>query len=184
MVTPYTGVSWKRTPLAGSLADAGTTGLAGGQPLRGAGRDADRLRLVRSQNDAPRGINDHVRRGPILGGGLGDVDQTPVLGHAAKLDRDAVGRRLLADIVEDDLGALAAVEQIANAGERGRGSEKKRRSEYAKDGLGPAVHHGDPPLCSGLERSPPLWSGMVYFRSTMAVEPAEMCQKCRVWAVQ
>ena len=107
--------------------------------------DADRLRLVRSQNDAARGVDDHVGRGFVLGGGLGNVDQTAVLGHSAELDRDAIGRRLLADIVEDDLGALAAVEddpgrsdeQVANASERGRGGEEKRRSERAKDGLGP-----------------------------------------------
>ena len=56
--------------------------------------------------------------------GVGDVDQVAALGHPAELDGDAVGRGLVADIVEDHLRALAAVEddpgrrdqQVADAG--------------------------------------------------------------------
>ena len=114
--------------------------FAVGQALRRPRGDADRLRLVRRQSDPARRVDDHVGRGLVRGGRLGDVDQAAVLGHPAELDRDAIGRRLLADIVEDDLGALAAVEhdprrsdeQVADAGLGGRRSGEERRGDSSR----------------------------------------------------
>ena len=76
-----------------------------GQALRRPGGDPDRLRLVRRERHPARRVNDHVRGRFLLRRRLGDVGQLSVRGHPPEFDRDAVGRGLVADIVEHDLGA-------------------------------------------------------------------------------
>ena len=140
--------------------------FAVGQALRRAGGDADRLRLVRRQRDPARRIDDHVGRGLVLGGRLGDVDQAAVLGHPAELDRDAIGRGLLADIVEDDLGALAAVEhdprrsdeQVADAGLGRRRQSEQRRGEARRDD-----RTGSSEFIIGDPHFAPVWSDRLLF---------------------
>ena len=72
--------------------------------------------------------------------GIGHVVEHPVGGHAPKLDRHTIGRDVLADVVEDDFGAAAAVEhdpgrsdeQVADAGlGSGRGEVRSEASSAA-----------------------------------------------------
>ena len=57
------------------------------------------------------------------------VGELPVRGHPPKFDRDAVGGRLVADIVEHDLGAAAAIED----------DSRRSDQQVADAGLGPAL---------------------------------------------
>ena len=164
--------------------------LAVGQPLRRAGVDPDRLRLVGRQRDPARRVDDHVAGRFLRGGGLLHFFQRAVGQHPAELDRDAVGRRLFADIVEDHLGALAAVEdeagrrdqQVADGGLGAAREERERRCRQRRGGEMDLqiLHFGDPQLFSVMERSPRLASGMVDFRSTIFLQPQrKRGRRCR-----
>ena len=112
--------------------------FAVGEALRGARVDADRLRLVGRQRDLARGVEDHRLGGAFARVGGGDGFERAVGLHPLELDRDAVGRDVVADIVEDDLGPAAPVEddprrrdqQVADPGvERGRDERERGGGE-------------------------------------------------------
>ena len=127
---------------------------------------------MRRQHDPARRIDDHVRRVLVLGGRRGDVDQAAVLGHPPEFDRHAIGRRLLADVVEDDLGALAAVEhdprrrdeQIADPRPGGRRSARKaarRQGGAQSEDLVQRFISAIPTLLqSGAIASSLVWNGL------------------------
>ena len=149
-----------------------------GQALGRTRGDPDRLGFPGSEGHPARRVDNHILGLLVACRRIGDVDELPVGRHPPELDGDSVGRRLVSDIVEHDLGALPAVEhdpgggdeEIADTSEGRRSEGEKRSGQHSRpQDLGKRIHPANPHKSPFGRSRLRHCSGMVYFRFTMTV---------------
>src|ERR1043165_8080286 len=115
---------------------------------------------MRSKRHAPRSVADHVLGNPVGRIRLLDVVETPVLGHSAELDGNAIGRRLVTDVIEDDFRAPASIQHDACPVRRAGGggqpewapATRRHRDtggSVSRSADGQAARRGNPPELTG-----------------------------------